>query len=93
MGLDTFTVRTYHITLTCDACGHTEEHLHDVSDKDNLADGVEQRSEKRKEELRGWNYSYHKIEPVWVAHSRFENPDIKEMTRTLLCPKCSEDNL
>lgn len=93
MGLDIFTVKTYHITLTCDACGHTEEHSHDISDKDNLADNVEQRSEKRKEELRGWHYSYHKIEPLWDAYSRFESPELKDMTRTLLCPTCSEENV
>jgi hypothetical protein len=33
------------------------------------------------------------MEPVWDAYSRFESPDIKEMTRTLLCPKCSEENI
>jgi len=93
MGLDTFTVKTYHITLTCDACGHVEEHAHEESERDNLADNVDNRSAKRKEQLRGWNYSYYKIEPVWDAYSRFDNPDIKEMTRTLLCPKCSEENI
>ena len=93
MGVDSFTVRTYYLSLTCDACGHTEEHSHEESERDNLADNVEKRSEKRKEKLRGWHYSYHKIEPVWDAFSRFDNPDIKEMTRTLLCPNCSEENV
>ena len=93
MGLDTFTVKTYHIMLTCDACGHVEEHVHEENDKDNLADNIDNRSAKRKEQLRGWHYSYYKMEPVWDAYSRFESPDVKEMTRTLLCPKCSEENI
>jgi hypothetical protein len=91
MGLDTFTVKSYHITLTCDACNHVEEYMHEENDKDNLADNIDNRSAKRREQLCGWNYSYHKIEPVWDAYSRFDNPELKEMTRTLLCPTCSED--
>lgn len=93
MGIDTYTVRTYHMSLTCDACNHTEEFVYEEKENDNFADNVDNRTLKRKEQLHGWNYSYHKIEPVWDSHIRFGNPEPQEMKRTLLCPTCSEENV
>jgi predicted nucleic-acid-binding Zn-ribbon protein len=34
MGFEAYTVRTYYLSFTCDACGHTEEHSHDIIDRE-----------------------------------------------------------
>jgi len=103
MPLKTFVLKTYVLTLQCDACNHEEEHIcerqqeNDTATRNDLTmaqfNSAATVTEERFKQLQGWHYSYHKIEPVWDAHARFDNPDIKEMTRTLLCPKCSEENV
>ena len=92
MPLETFTVKTYHTVLQCDACNHVEEHV--FEDKDDVIISAEPNYRaKRKQQFDGWHYSYYKIEPVWDAHSKFTEPDKSDMAQKLLCPQCSKENL
>jgi hypothetical protein len=103
MPLKTFVLKTYVLTLQCDACNHEEEHICERQQEADTATRTDQTmaqfnsaatvTEERFKQLQGWYYSYHKMEPVWEAHSRFGEPDKLDMTQKLLCPQCSKDNL
>jgi len=103
MPLETFIVKTYILTLQCDACDHAEEHTVERQQNSDTATRTDLTmaqfnsaatvTEERFKQLQGWYYSYHKIEPVWDAHSRFTDPDKSDMTKKLLCPQCSKENL
>jgi hypothetical protein len=103
MPLKTFVLKTYVLTLQCDACDHGEEHTFERQQENDTASSTDLSiaefnraatvTEERFKQLQGWHYSYHKIEPVWEAHSRFSEPDKSNMIQKLLCPQCSKDNL